>query len=158
MKEQICKWYVAMIYTGIYYEQAFGSTLQHFFPFFSQACFSSKTVKMQTFLFFHVCTPKGGLGETMETGDTYCNMSYNIFKRCWAFLEQVSPQILLLESTVYFGTSEYFSGQKPKRISKSRSSAKLEANFSRIKALDFCVFNHAHSINSETNHRIRYKK
>ena len=54
-----------------------------------------------------------------------------------AFLEQVSPQILLLESTVYFGTSEYFSGQKPKRISKSRSSAKLEANFSRINPLIF---------------------
>ena len=31
---------------------------------------------MQTFLFFfHVCAPKGGLAETMETGDTYCNMT-----------------------------------------------------------------------------------
>ena len=35
---------------------------------------------MQTFLFFQVCTPKGGLGETMETGDTYCNMSTTYLK------------------------------------------------------------------------------
>ena len=36
---------------------------------------------MQAFLFsFFMCAPKGGLADTMETGDTYCNMTYNIFK------------------------------------------------------------------------------
>ena len=81
---------------------------------------------MQAFLFsFFMCVPKGGLADTMETGDTYCNMTYNIFKRCRAFPEQVGLQILLLESAVYFGTSEYFSGQKQRRISMSRSSARL---------------------------------
>ena len=159
-KEHVCKWYEAIIHTGIYYEQAFSSTqfFNTFFHFLVKIALAARLSKCSVSLFFHVCAPKGGLEETMETGDKYCNMTYNIFKRCLAFLEQVGPQILSLESAVYFGTSEYFSGRKQKRISMSRSSAKLEANFSRIKALDFCVFNHAHSINSETNHWIRYKK
>ena len=149
-----------MIHTGIYNEQAFSST-QFFNPFFRFLVKLASAARLSIckhFFFFFMCVPKGGLAETMETGDKYCNMTYNIFKRCWAFPEQVGPQILSLESIVYFGTSDYFGGRKQKRITMSRGSAKLEANFSWIKALDFCVFNHAHSINSETNHRIRHKK
>ena len=144
MKEHVCKWYVAMIHTGIYNEQAFSST-QFFNPFFRFLVKLASAARLSIckhFFFFFMCVPKGGLAETMETGDKYCNMTYNIFKRCWAFPEQVSLQILLLESTVYFGTSEYFSDQKQKRISMSRSSAKLEANFSQIKALDFMYLIH----------------
>ena len=43
------------------------------FVLFSLACFSSETLKMQTFHFFRVCAPKGGLwsqaflAETVET-------------------------------------------------------------------------------------------
>ena len=165
-----------MIHTGIYYEQAFSSTQFHFLV---KLALAARLSKCKRFFFFScVCAKRGPSGDHGNWG-YILQHDLNIFKRCWAFPEQVSLQILLLESAVYFGTSEYFSGQKQKRISMSRSSAnleanfsrikaldfcmsrssaKLEANFSRIKALDFCVFNRAHSINSETNHRIRYKK
>ena len=56
--------------------------------------------------------------ETVETGDKYRNptRSMYVFKRCRAFPEWVGPEILLLESVVYFGTSEYFNGRKQRRI------------------------------------------
>ena len=36
-----------------------------------------------------------------------------------AFLEQVGPRILSLESFDYFETSEYFSGQRKKKTKKN---------------------------------------
>ena len=38
------------------------------------------------------------------------------------FPEQVGPRVLLLESVDYFGTSEYFSRRKKKRIFRSKTS------------------------------------
>ena len=75
------------------------------------------------------------LAETVETGHKYCDVTYNIlFERRQAFLEWVGPRILSLQSVDYFRTSEYFSGQKKKRIFMNKSSAKQdgEANWSYV--------------------------
>ena len=71
-----------MIHTGIYYEQAFSSTqfFNTFLHFSVKLALAARLSKCKRFFFFHVCAPKGGLAETMETGDTYCNMTSTYLK------------------------------------------------------------------------------
>ena len=85
---------------------------------------------MQPFFFFSRVHAKWSswsqafLAETMETGDKYLGVTKShtwkslikICERCRVFRERVGPQILSLENIDYFGTSEYFSGPKKRRI------------------------------------------
>ena len=68
--------------------------------------------------------------KTVETGNkNHCmTKAMNVLQkklRFRAFLERVCPQILLLESIDYFGTSEHFGGRKKKRKKNLNFSKRL---------------------------------
>ena len=81
-----------------------------------EACFRSET-KMHFFSCLRAKSDSWSqafLAETVKTAAKYCNVSYNIFKRCRPFSKRIGPRILSLESVDYLTTSEYFSGRRKK--------------------------------------------
>ena len=53
-------------------------------------------------------------------------------QRCRASLEQIGPQTRSLESVDYFGTSEYFSGEKKKNLNEQTFDRLVRTNASDV--------------------------
>ena len=69
------------------------------------------------------------LAETVEAGDKNQGVRRDLLKAscmfCEALPERVGLRILSLESIDYFGTSEYFSGQKKESFISKTSMVRL---------------------------------